>query len=437
MKKTPALAAAALAAGVALFFFLARRGGEKDAAIVRLVSEAVSRGDVVSTVAASGTIEPDELVDVGSQVTGEIVAFGTDASGAEVDYCSIVTNGMVLARIDDVTYLADLDVARAQHANALAAVSAAKASLRKAEVDAAHAAKDFARARAVGVGIALSQSDWDASEAAAESAEAQVGVAAAAVKQAEAQVVQTRANVEKAERNLGYCTIASPVDGVVVDRRVNLGQTVVSSMSVSSLFLVAKDLRKMRIWASVNEADVGSVKAGQNVSFTVDAFPERVFRGVVRRVRLNATLSSNVVTYTVEIDVDNADLTLLPYLTASVEFETKAERGALVVPSRALRWSPEGAAPPPAPEGARTVWVDSGDGAPPRPVPVRVLLDNGTGAAVEPLRAGDLAEGARVVVRAEAVQPAAAKSAAKGSNNPLLPKMPKPPRRNNGGGGPR
>ena len=111
MKKTPALAAAALAAGVALFFFLARRGGEKDAAIVRLVSEVVSRGDVVSTVAASGTIEPDELVDVGSQVTGEIVAFGTDASGAEVDYCSIVTNGMVLARIDDVTYLADLDVA--------------------------------------------------------------------------------------------------------------------------------------------------------------------------------------------------------------------------------------------------------------------------------------------------------------------------------------
>ena len=437
MKKTPAIAAAAIAAGAALLFFHARRGGERDAVAVRLVSEPASRGDVVATVAASGTIEPDELVDVGSQVTGEIIAFGRDAEGREVDYCALVTNGMVLARIDDVTYLADLDVARAQHANAEAAVSAAEAALHKAEVDAAHAAKDFARAKAVGVGIALSQSDWDACEAAAESAEAQVGVAAASVKQALAQVVQTRANVEKAERNLGYCTIRSPVDGIVIDRRVNLGQTVVSSMSVSSLFLVAKDLRSMRIWASVNEADVGSVKAGQGVSFTVDAFPERVFRGVVRRVRLNATLSSNVVTYTVEIDVDNSDLTLLPYLTASVEFETKAERGALVVPSRALRWSPDGAAPVPAPEGARLVWTDSGDGAPPRPVPVRVLLDNGTGAAVEPLRAGDLAEGSKVVVRAETIRPEAAKGPAKGSNNPLLPKMPKPPRRNNGGGGPR
>ena len=439
MNKTFPAAATVLAAAAAAGLAFARSGREKDAqGAVRFVSEAVSRGDVVATVAASGTIEPDELVDVGSQVSGKIVAFGTDAGGAEVDYCSAVTNGMVLARIDDVTYLADLDVARAQHANAEAAVAAARASLHKAEVDSAHAAKDFARAKAVGVGIALSQSDYDAFEAAAESAEAQVGVARASVQQAEAQVVQTRANVEKAERNLGYCTISSPVDGIVVDRRVNLGQTVVSSMSVSSLFLVAKDLRSMRIWASVNEADVGSVKAGQGVSFTVDAFPERVFRGVVRRVRLNATLSSNVVTYTVEIDVDNSDLTLLPYLTASVEFETKAERGALVVPSRALRWSPgpSDAPAPPAPEGARTVWLDSGNGAPPRPVPVRVLLDNGTGAAVEPLEPGALAEGSAVVVRTEAVAQGSGGKAANGSNNPLLPKMPKPPRRNGGGGPP-
>ena len=124
MKKTPAIAAAAIAAGAALLFFHARRGGERDAVAVRLVSEPASRGDVVATVAASGTIEPDELVDVGSQVTGEIIAFGRDAEGREVDYCALVTNGMVLARIDDVTYLADLDVARAQHANAEAAVSA-------------------------------------------------------------------------------------------------------------------------------------------------------------------------------------------------------------------------------------------------------------------------------------------------------------------------
>ena len=304
---------------------------------VRFVAEKAARADVVSTIAASGTLEPVELVDVGSQVSGKIVAFGVDRDGAEVDYCSAVTNGMVLARIDDTTYLADLDVARAQLANAEAAVGSAKANETKAKVDLEHARKDWARAQGIGVGIALSQSEFDSYQAAFESAEAQLGVAAASIASAEAQVVQAKANLDKAERNLGYCTIVSPVDGVVIDRRVNLGQTVVSSMSVSSLFLVAQDLRRMRIWASVNEADVGSVRAGQGVSFTVDALPDRTFRGVVRRVRLNATLSSNVVTYTVEIDVDNDDLALAPYLTASVEFETDAARGALAVPSRALR----------------------------------------------------------------------------------------------------
>ena len=350
-----ALAALAAAAGAAWAWLGKGRAAEKPPV---LVSEPVVRADVVATIAASGTIEPDELVDVGSQVSGKIVAFGTDAAGAEVDYCSSVTNGMVLARIDDVTYLADLEVARAQLGNAEAAVMSARAAERKAQVDLDHARKDWDRARAIGVGIALSQSDYDAYQAAFESAEAQLGVASASIAGAEAQVVQARASVEKAERNLGYCTIVSPVDGVVVDRRVNLGQTVVSSMSVSSLFLVAKDLRAMRIWASVNEADVGSVRAGQGVSFTVDAFPDRTFRGVVRRVRLNATLSSNVVTYTVEIDVDNADLTLIPYLTASVEFETEAVRDALAVPARALRYVPSGV---PAPEGGGdAVWLDPG-----------------------------------------------------------------------------
>ena len=323
------------------------------AAAVRFVSEAVVRADVVSTIAASGTLEPVELVDVGSQVSGQIVAFGVDESGAEVDYCSPVTNGTVLARIDDVTYLADLDVAKAQFAIAEAAVASARANATKAEVDLERETKEWERAKALGVGIAQSQSDYDAAEAAYKGADAQLGIARASVASAVAQVVQAKAAVEKAERNLGYCTISSPVDGVVVDRRVNLGQTVVSSMSASSLFLVAKDLRTMRIWASVNEADVGGVRAGQGVSFTVDAFPGRTFRGVVRRVRLNATLSSNVVTYTVEIDVDNADLTLLPYLTASVEFETDAVRGALAVPSRALRFAPSGAPPAPAQPSSR------------------------------------------------------------------------------------
>ena len=420
----------AAAALPALALLAAGCGGEDPAGSVSFVSEAVARGDVVATIAASGTLEPDELVDVGSQVSGRIVAFGTDAAGAEVDYCSAVTNGMVLARIDDETYLADLDVARAQLANAEAAVASAKAGEAKAAAERALARLGLDRAEKLGVGLAQSQSDFDSAKAAFDVADAQAAVAAAAVRQAEAQAVQARASVDKAARNLGYCTIASPVDGVVVDRRVNLGQTVVSSMSASSLFLVARDLRTMRIWASVNEADVGRVRAGQAVSFTVDALPDRTFRGVVRRVRLNATLSSNVVTYTVEIDVDNADLSLLPYLTASVEFETDAVRGALVVPSRALRYAPSAAPPFEAGDGLSAVWVDGGAGRPPRPVAVRVLLDDGARAAVEPAEAGALAEGDAVVVREETAAPAAGAAAGGGTSgkNPLLPNMPKRPR---------
>ena len=429
MKKA-LLAVLVLAALAGAAFAVRSLLAEDPRSSVRFVSEKAIVSDVVSTIAASGTIEPVELVDVGSQVSGKIVAFGTDRDGAEVDYCSTVTNGMVLARIDDETYLADLDVAKAQLANAEASVASANANMQKAKVDLDHARKDWDRARSIGVGIALSQSDYDSYLASYESACAQLVVAEASVRQAAAQVVQAKANVAKAERNLGYCTIVSPVDGIVVDRRVNLGQTVVSSMNVSSLFLVAKDLHKMRIWASVNEADVGSVRAGQGVAFAVDALPGRTFRGTVRRVRLNATLSSNVVTYTVEIDVDNADLALIPYLTASVEFETEAVRGALTVPSRALRFSPSAAPPaPPAAPGEGVVWLAPADAkAPPRPVPVRVLLNNGSLAAVEPLEPGALAEGAAVITREETIAAGAATKAAAGSKNPLLPNMPKRPK---------
>ena len=495
MKRTAKwiLSLALLAAvGVAAAHFL-RGAPSRDPAkrVFRYDTADIRRGDVASTIAASGTIEPEELVDVGSQVSGKIVAFGTDASGAEVDYCSVVTNGMVLARIDDVTYLADLDVARAQQSRALANVESAKASEIKAKVDLEHARKDWERAQRIGVGLALSQSDFDAYQASYETAGAALAVATAAIGQAEAAVVEAKASVEKAERNLGYCTISAPVDGIVIDRRVNLGQTVVSSMSVSSLFLVAKDLSHMRIWAAVNEADVGQIREGQGVAFTVDAFPGRTFRGTVRRVRLNATITSNVVTYVVEIDCDNPDGTLLPYLTANVEFETATARGALVVPSRALKWTPvhaEASSPPPShaetsslPPSVRgdaaerqggvshaefaefaeatarrkshaefaefaestaelgTVWVLDDPARLPRPVPVKVLLNNGSDAAIEPLRAGELAEGAQVVTRATEVlsgkgAKATGSGAAQGSgnSNPFLPKMPRPPKRAGG-----
>ncbi len=143
------------------------------------------------------------------------------------------------------------------------------------------------------------------------------------------------------ETNLGYTTIKSPVKGTIIDRRVNVGQTVVSSLNAPSLFLIAKDLRQIQVWASVNEADIGRLKVGMPVRFTVDAFPNDVFRGKIAQIRLNATMTQNVVTYTVVIATENPDLKLLPYLTADVKFEVNDEKDVLLVPNAALRWQPK------------------------------------------------------------------------------------------------
>ena len=150
-----------------------------------------------------------------------------------------------------------------------------------------------------------------------------------------------RGFVAAAQRNLSYCTIKSPVKGVIIDRRVNIGQTVVSSLNAPSLFLIAKDLKRMEVWVSVNEADIGNIHQGQPVSFTVDAYPNEIFHGEVGKVRLNATMTQNVVTYTVEVITDNSSGKLLPYLTANVLFELSQKENVLLVPNVALRWSPQ------------------------------------------------------------------------------------------------
>ena len=147
--------------------------------------------------------------------------------------------------------------------------------------------------------------------------------------------------MKEAKRNLEYCIIKAPVNGVVIDRKVNVGQTVVSNMSASSLFSIAKDLRKMEVWASVNEADIGGIRKGQSVSFTVDAFPREKFAGKVGKIRLNATMSQNVVTYVVEVATDNSSLRLLPYLSANLSFEVDRRDNALAVPNAALRFRPD------------------------------------------------------------------------------------------------
>ena len=401
-------------------------GKERKQQIAFLTAKATS-GSVVQTVSATGTIEPEELVDIGAQVSGKILFFGRGLDGEVLDYCSTVTNGMLLAKIDDVTYLADLDVARAQLAKALAAVRVANANLVQADVTRNQAKREWERAQNIGVGPALSQTAYEKYRCDFENAEAAVTVAATQVKQAEATVIEAKASTEKAERNLSYCDIVSSVDGVIIDRRVNVGQTVVSSMSASSLFLVARDLSKVQIWVAVNEADIGSIRPGGKVTFTVDTFPGRVFTGVVKRIRLNATVTSNVVTYTVEVDTDNSDKALLPYLTANVLFETARADNALVVPAKALRFSPPGERN----NGSAVYATDRATGAI-RRIPAKVLLSNGVDAAIE---APGLSPGDEIVTGAttHATPSGSAPGDSATGGNPFMPKMPKPPKNRSGG----
>lgn len=313
--------------------------GEKES--IEFRKEKVSRGDVMQTIAATGTVEPEELVNVGAQVSGKIMSFGKDCDGNVVDYGSKVSKGMVLAKIDEVLYDAALSEAKAQKLQAQVAKLSAEANLNQANAKFSLAERNWVRAQELHPKGSLSKSNYDAAEADYLTCKANIEVAKAAVLQAEAQMEIADAALIKAERNLSYCVIASPVDGIIIDRRVSVGQTLVSNMSASSIFLIATDLKKMQVWASVNEADIGEIYIGMPVTFAVDAFPEESFSGIVHKIRLNATMSQNVVTYVVEISTDNSNGRLLPYLTANVQFIKKQSKNTLTVPNSALRYNPE------------------------------------------------------------------------------------------------
>jgi HlyD family secretion protein len=300
----------------------------------------VRRGDLQAVISATGTVEPEEVIDVGAQVAGKIVAFGRDKNGQPVDYGSVVAAGMVLAQIDDALYAAEVAQARAELQHARSDLQSTRANLKQLKAKSVQAGLEWQRAQKLGPSEALSQSDFDAARSAFEVAQANLEVGQAAIAKAQDAVAVAAATLRRAAQNLNYCTIKSPVKGVIIDRRVNIGQTVVASLSAPSLFLLARDLRRMQVWVAVNEADIGNIHPGQPATFTVDAYPGVVFQGVVRKVRLNATMTQNVVTYTVEVTTDNADGKLLPYLTANVKFLARERRGVLKVANAALRWKP-------------------------------------------------------------------------------------------------
>jgi len=396
------------------------------------------RGDLVATISATGTVEPVAAVDVGAQVAGVVIAFGKDKRGREVNWGSEVEAGTVLARIDDSLYAAAVKTAEAQVAQAQANVPAAEANVLQQKANLLLATQNWERAQRLGPSDALAQSAYDQYKATYEVTKANLASAEAAVNQAKAALAQAKASLLTARINLDYCTIKSPVKGVIIDRRVNIGQTVVSSLSAPSLFLIASDLRhSIQVWISVNEADVGNIARGQPVTFTVDAFPGQVFHGRVGQVRLNATMTQNVVTYTIEVDTDNSDGKLLPYLTANAQFEIGRRKDVLLVPNAALRFSPKPSEiAPEAKQGSHggrhtrgtegrgtestgergTIWIAEGKFV--RPLFVRAGLTDGAFTEVEGAR---LAEGLPVVV-GEGVRGADAASTAE--HNPFAPQMP-------------
>jgi HlyD family secretion protein len=290
----------------------------------------MERGDLLATINATGTVEPEEVIDVGAQVVGQIKSFGRDPrdSSRLIDFGSPVEEGTVLAQIDESVYASQVEQAKANLKRAEADLQQLKAKLHQTE-------RDWRRAEKMRPTKAIAEVDYDTALAVYETAQSALAVGEAAVDQA-------KASLKQAEISLGYCTIRSPVKGVIVDRRVNVGQTVVSSLNAPSLFLLAKDLRRLQIWASVNEADIGNIHPGQKVTFTVDAFPNEKFQGIVApdQPRLNATMTQNVVTYTVVVNTDNANGKLKPYLTANLDFEVDRHNNVLLVPNAALRWQP-------------------------------------------------------------------------------------------------
>ncbi len=265
----------------------------------------VTRGDLIQVVTATGQMNPKTNVDVGSQVSGII-------SKLLVDFNSPVTNGQVIAQLDPSTYKAIVAGARADVANAKAGLELAQA--------------EEERENALYQSKIVAQSDYD--------------TAVATFHQAQAQVLIKEAVLQQDEVNLAYTTIYAPVDGVVISRSVDVGQTVAASFSTPTLFLIANDLTKMQIDALVSEADIGGVETNQNVNFTVDAFPSRTFQGVVLQIRNAPQTNQNVITYDTVIGVDNSDLKLRPGMTANVSIITAQRNNVLKIPNGALRFHP-------------------------------------------------------------------------------------------------
>lgn len=300
-KKTLVIVAVAAIAALAVWLL---SGGKKEEKIT-FDTAAVAPANIMNSITATGTIEPVTSVTVGTQVSGIV-------SKLFVDYNSVVKKGQVIAELDKTNLMSQLNTAKTQLATAQSQLNYQTANYKRYKTlfeKGLVAADDFDNAK-------LSYT------------------------QAKEQVVSAKEEVQRAQTNLGYATITSPIDGVVLSKSVEEGQTVAASFSTPELFTIAQDLTNMQVVADVDEADIGNVKEGERVTFTVDAYPDDTFKGEVKQVRQEATTTNNVVTYEVVISAPNADLKLKPGLTANVTIYTAERKGVLSVPSKALRFTP-------------------------------------------------------------------------------------------------
>jgi len=318
------LAAVALVVG-----FRLRRGPEQ-----KYFSAKAQTSTINDVVQATGTINAVINVQVGSQVSGRIAALF-------VDFNSKVHKGQLVAEIDPALFQGAVLQARADLQNSKATLASAKADLVKAQATAVQTKADYARTQSLAKEGVMSPQQLDLARANAETAEAAVQAQAATVQQVSAQVQQKQAALSVAETNLKYTMIHAPIDGVVVARNVDVGQTVAASLQAPTLFTIAQDLTKMQVDTQIDESDVGNMKMGQEASFRVDAYPNQTFRGKVAQVRLNPTLVQNVVTYDTVITFDNPQGKLFPGMTAYVSIPVAQAQDVLAVPNSALRFKPD------------------------------------------------------------------------------------------------
>ena len=294
----------------------------------------VEKGDIRQVIDATGTINPVTLVQVGSQVSGMVYKL-------YVDFNSKVTQGQVIAEIDPKLFEGAVMQAQADLQNAQAQLVAAKANLTKDQATLKQNKLDYDRAASLVPQGVMSQQQLDAARATYDAISAQVGSDRAAIQQAEAQVAQKTAALKVAQTNLDYTIIRAPINGTVVNRSIDIGQTVAASLQAPTLFTIALDLTKMQVYAKTDEGDVGEIRPGHSADFQVDAFPKEVFHGIVRQVRMNATTVQNVVTYDTIVDFDNPDLKLFPGMTAYVSIPVASASDVVKIPNAALRFKPD------------------------------------------------------------------------------------------------